>query len=476
MTSFWQDLRFGFRTLFQRPGFTLIAVVTLGLGIGANTAIFSVINAALLRALPYPHEAQLVLLREKRVGEEDRLGNGASYLNFRDWQAQSQSFQRMAIVQSSEATLTGIGEPARVPLAVVSADIFSVLGLQPILGRAFAAADEVPGGSAGLNSVMLSHGAWQQRFGADQKIIGQKITLDNESFNVIGVLPAGIFPLQKEPIDFWITVAVGGDAKKQGTMNGSRGYRAYLAVLARMKPGVTVAQAQAEMTNLAQGLAAQYPASNANFVASVVPLRAVLVGPAQPLLLLLLGIVGAVLLIACANVANLLLARATTRGREMAIRAVLGASRWQLLRQGMTESLLLAMLGAILGLLLSLWGVDVLVAALPSDVPRITGLLPDWRVLLFTLGAALVTGLLCGLAPALSAARHDLSAAMKDGGRTATTSRGRLRSALVVGEIALALILLVGAGLLLKSFWRLQQVDPGFDYRQVLTAKVVLPF
>ncbi len=474
MTAWLQDLRYGFRMLGQRPALTIIAIITLGLGIGANTAIFSVINAALFRPLPLPKEEQLVLVREKKIGDQERLGNGASYLNFQDWQAQSQSFQSLAIILSGEATLTGEGEPARVQFAIASADIFKVLGLNPMLGRGFKPEEDIPGAAEGLNPVILSYDCWQRRFAGDRTIIGQKAVLDNEAFNIIGVMPAGIFPLQTEPVEFWGTVAYGGDAKKQGTINGSRGYRAYLAVLGRLKDNVTVPQAQAEMTALARGLAEKYPVNNQSYETTVVQLRDFLVGKARPLLFLLLGIVGAVLLIACANVANLLLARATTRQREMAIRAVLGASRWQIVRQLLTESVLLALIGGVLGLIVSLWGVDLLVAALPADVPRITGLTPDWRVLLFTIAAALLTGIVCGLAPALGAARSDLSAAMKDGGRSTTPARGHLRNSLVVGEIAIALILLVGAGLLLKSFWQLQRVDPGFDYRNVLTAKVVL--
>jgi putative ABC transport system permease protein len=474
MTSWIQDLRFGLRMLGKRPSLTIIAVLTLALGIGANSAIFSVINAALFRALPYPKEEQLVLLRENKVGDEIRFGNAASYLNFQDWQAAAQSFQSMAIFQTGEATLTGEGEPARVNLVSASADFFQVMGIQPMMGRAFKPEEDIPGAAEGLTPIILNYDCWQKRFEADRKILGRKVTLDDTPFQVVGVMPAGIFPLQKEPVDFWITAAYGGDAKKPGTMNGSRGYRAYIGVLARLKDNVTPAQAQAEMTALSRGLAEKYPTNNQQYETSVVQVRELLVGKAKPLLFLLLGIVGAVLLIACANVANLLLARATTRQREMAIRAVLGASRWQIMRQLLSESLLLALVGGVLGLVFSLWGVDLLVSALPADVPRITGLTPDWRVLLFTFGAAMLTGVLCGLAPALSATRSDLSEAMKEGGRSATPARGRLRNVLVVGQIAVALILLVGAGLLLKSFWLLQRVDPGFDYRNVLTAKVVL--
>jgi putative ABC transport system permease protein len=474
MNSLFQDLRFGIRMLAKRPSLTAIAIVTLALGIGANSAIFSVINAALFRALPYPREEQLVLIREKKSGEEERLGNAASFLNFQDWQAQNQSFQSMAIFQTDEATLTGEGEPARVNVVVASSDIFKVMGVQPMLGRGFKSEEDLPGAAEGLNPIILSYDSWQKRFEADRKIVGRKVTLDNEAFQVVGVMPANIFPLQTEPIDFWITTAYGGDPKKQGSMNGSRGYRAYIAVIARMKDNVTLTQAQAEMTALSRGLAEKFPVNNKAYETSVVQVRELLVGKAKPLLFLLLGIVGAVLLIACANVANLLLARATTRQREMAIRAVLGASRWQIMRQLLSESLLLAMVGGGLGLVLSLWGVDLLVAALPADVPRITGLASDWRVLLFTFAAAVLTGVLCGLAPALNSSRQDLSEAMKEGGRSATPARGRLRNVLVVGQIAVALILLVGAGLLLKSFWLLQRVDPGFDYRNIWTAKVVL--
>ncbi|MBS1809783.1 MAG: ABC transporter permease [Acidobacteria bacterium] len=474
MTQLVQGVRYSFRMLMKRPLITLIAVLTLGLGIGANTAIFSVMNAALFRRLPLPNEQQLVVLREKKAGEEERLGNAASYLNFQDWQAQSQSFHSMAIVQADEATLTGEGEPARVNVAIASADIFKVLGTNLRMGRGFKPEEDLPGAAEGLNPVILSYDCWQRRFESDRKILGRMVTLDNQAFSVVGVMSAGIFPLQKEPVDFWMTVAYGGDAKKPGTMNGSRGYRAYIAAIGRLKENVSVQQAQAEMTSISRGLAEKYPASNKQYQTTVIQVRELLVGKARPLLFLLLGIVGSVLLIACANVASLLLARATVRQREMAIRSVLGASRWQIMQQLLLESVLLGLCGGVLGLLMSLWGVDWLIAAMPAEIPRITGLSPDWRVLLFTLGAAMLTGILCGLFPAIGAARNDLSLAMKEGGRSTTVARGGLRQALVVGEIAITLVLLIGAGLLLKSFWLLQRVDPGFDYRNVLTAKVVL--
>lgn len=479
MQTFLQDLRFGFVMLLRKPGFTALAILTLALGIGANTAIFSVINATLFRPLPYPAEKQIVVLQEVKADQQgsEKFGNGASYLNFLDWREQSKSFDSLAIVQADEVTLTGEGEPARIRTAVTSADIFKVLGIQPLLGRAFQVEEELPGSAEGLNSVILSHSFWQQRFDSERKIVGRKIMLDNQPFNVVGVMPAGVFPLQQEPIDCWVTTANGGDAKKKGTMNGSRGYRAYAAVLARMKPNVTVQQAQAEMNSLAQGLREKYPDANAGQNIRVSQLRELIVGKTRPLLWLLLGIVAAVLLIACANVVNLLLARATVRQKEMVIRAALGASRWHIMRHLLTESLLIALAGGVLGLVISLWGVDLLVLMLPAEVPRITGLTPDWRVFLFTIAAAILTGVLCGLLPALSAVSYDLSQAMKDGGRNNTSglSRNRFRNGLVISEIAIALILLVGAGLLLKSFVRLQSVDPGFKAENILTAKIVLP-
>ena len=460
----------------KKPAFAAIAIATLALGIGANTAIFSVINAALFRPLSFPNEERLVVLQENKIEvTKDDSDGGVSYLNFLDWQAHNQSFESMAVVNLGEATLTGEGEPVRVGVAFTSSDICKVLGINPLLGRCFKPEEDLAGNSEGLSAVMLSYDCWQKRFEGDRKIVGRKVKTDNEEVLIIGVMPAGIFPLQKEPVEFWATVASGGDAKKPGTMNGSRGYRAYAAALARLKPDVSLEQAQAEMKSIALGMAEKYPDSNAKRNVQITQLRELLVGRARPFLYLLLGIVGAVMLIACANVANLLLARATVRHREIAIRSVLGASRWQIVRQLITESLMLGFAGGVLGLILSLWGIDLLLALLPENLPRITGLTPDWRVLLFALATSMLTGILCGLAPALTALRSDLSEAMKDGGRSSTAGRSNLRHALIVGEIAIALVLLVGAGLLIKSFWRLQQEEVGFDFRNVLTAKVVLP-
>ncbi len=475
MGNLFFDLRHSVRLLLKKPGFTLIAVLTLALGIGANTAIFSVINAVLLRPLPYPNESRLVVLQQTRADKpyDDR---GVSYLNFNDWQAQSQSFDSLAIVATDEATLTGEGEPVRVRGAVVSSGFFKTLGVAPRLGRAFTAADDLPGADGGFNSVILSDSGWRNRFGADPKIIGRKITVSEQAFTVVGVTPPGIIPLEKEPIDYWATVAVNGDAAKSGTANASRGYRAYIGVLARLKPGVTIAQARAEMETINRGLQEKYQASNGKAGVAITPLRDLVVGDVRSSLWLLFGIVGAVLLIACVNVANLLLARATTRQREIAIRSALGAGTRHIVQQLLGESLLLSLAGGLIGLLLSMWLIDVLMAMLPAEIPQITGLAPDWRVLLFTFGAALLTGMLCGLAPALTALRTNLTDAIKEGGRSASASSFTtlLRNSLVVGQIAIALVLLVGAGLLVKSLIRLHQVKPGFETGSILTMQMVL--
>ncbi|MGA9769113.1 MAG: ABC transporter permease [Blastocatellia bacterium] len=476
MGTLFQDLRYSIRALSKRPGFTAIAIFTLALGIGANTAIFSVINAALLRPLPFTEENRLVVLQQTRV-EEPEKDRGASYLNFVDWKTESRSFENMAIIGADESTLLNEGEPARVHGAIVSADFFKTLGIAPKLGRDFTPDDDLPGASDGQNSVMLSDSCWQSRFGGDLQIIGRSINLEGSPFTVIAVLPPGIIPLQKEPVDYWATVAVNGSISKQGAANASRGYSPYFGIIARLKSGVTLEQAKAELESVTAGMREKYRDTNARLGVSVTPLRELVTNDAGRLLWLLLGIVGAVLLIACANVANLLLARAATRQREIAIRAALGASVRHILQQLIGESLMLSLAGGLAGLLLSMWLVDGLISLLPKEIPRIAGLEPDWRVLLFTFGAAIITGILCGLAPALASARVDLSCALKEGGRSrqGAVLSGRLRNALVIGEIAVALILLTGAGLLVKSLIRLQQVKPGFETGNILTAQMVLP-
>jgi putative ABC transport system permease protein len=461
--------------LLKRPGFSLLAALTLALGIGANTAIFSVINAALLKPLPFPDANQLLVIQQTRLGEKDD-GRGVSYLNFIDWQAENRAFEHLAIVGTDEATLMGEGEPARVRSAIVSGDFFTTLKVQPLLGEVFKSADDLPAAHQGLNSVMLAYGCWKNRFAGDPKIIGRTIKLDETQFTVIGVTSPDIFPLQQEPIDFWVTVAVNGAANQQGSANASRGFPTYLGVIARLKPAVTLAQARDEMEIINRALQEKYPQANAKTGLRLTKLRDLVVGDVSSLLWLLLGIVGIVLLIACVNVANILLARAATRQREIAIRAALGASRWQIVRQLLSESLLLSLGGGLVGLLFSMWCVDGLVALLPAEVPRLTGLTPDWRVALFTFALTLLTGMVCGLIPALVATKIDLSEAMKEGGRSASggATSSKLRNVLVVAEVALALPLLIGAGLLLKSLVQLQQVNPGFETNNILTMQMSL--
>ncbi len=475
MKNFVGDVRYGFRQLVKQPGYTLLAIATLALGIGANTAIFTAINAVLFKPLPIADEMRVVVLQQFRHDKQN-ASYGVSYLNFSDWRERSQSFSAMAIAQSGETTLLTDDEPFRATYAAVSADFFKTLGLKPHLGGGFVTTDDEPNGRDGMNAAMLTYTTWQNRFGSDPKIVGKQLTNGEDRFRIVGVTPPSIFPLQKEPIDFWTTVALNGAANDKGSANASRGYPAYAGAIARLKPGVTIAQAQAELGNLNEALTQAHPNANGNTAVRVVALRELFVKDARPILWLLLGVVGAVLLIACVNVANILLTRAASRQRELSIRAALGASKWDIVQQLLVESLMLALAGGVIGLLVSLWMVDGIVALLPNDIPRLAGLSPDWRVLLFTMSAVLLTGLLCGLLPAFSVSPQNLADAIKDGGRSATSglARGRLRSALVVAEIAIALTLLVGAGLLFKSLYRLNQVNPGFNTENILTAQLGL--
>ncbi len=470
MNRLFQDMQYGLRQLSKQPFYTLIAILTLGIGIGANTAIFTVINALLFKSLPVADESRLVLLRSHRVDEPWDKG-GVSYLNFADWRSEAKSFEAMGIVDLTTATFKHRGEPIKVNGGIVTPDFFDTVGIRPLTGRTFNAGEEVAAGPEGLQTVMLSYSGWQRLFNADPQIIGQRFKIDGNEVQIIGVTPEGIFPLQKEPIDYWATLIGGGDPRKPGTANASRGYNAYAAAIARLKPGVTVEQANAEMTLISTALAERFPRANEKRVTSAVQLREVFVKGARATLWLLLAVVGSVLLIACVNVTNLLLARATTRQREIAIRTALGAGMRQIAQQFLIESLLLAFAGGITGLLLSMWLVDATMALMPADWPRISGLSLDWRVLLFTSGAVLLTGIFCGFFPAFLSTRSSIADAIKDGGRAAgsSASRGRLRNALVVAEIAVALTLLLGAGLLVKSLVRLQHVNPGFEIANTLT-------
>lgn len=475
MQTFWQDLRFGVRMLTKKPGFTLIAIVTLALGIGANAAIFTVINAVAFKPLPYPNEARLVVIREHRTDDASD-SKGVSFPNFTDWKSRNSSFESMAIVSTDTATVRGESESLRVEGAIVSADFFKILGIQPMAGRLFTPSDELPGSSEGLMPVVLTHSGWKKHFSGDERAVGKTLIVEEQPAQVIGITPPGIFPLEIEPMDFFLPSVVNGNLADPNSINGSRNFRAYPGVVARLKPGVSLHQAETELASIQSALSQQYPKAMANRVVRVELLRDLFVRDVRGTLWLLLGIVGTVLLIACVNVANVLLARAAGRQREIAIRSALGASRWDIVRQFLVESLQLALAGGALGVLFSMWLVEGLVALLPAEIPRLTGLQPDWRVLLFTFGATLLTGLLCGLLPSITATKSNLADAIKEGGRNQSGHglRGRLRNALVIGEVALALPLLVTAGLLVNSLLRLTEVRPGFDTGNTLTMELSL--
>ncbi|HKY42654.1 MAG TPA: ABC transporter permease [Pyrinomonadaceae bacterium] len=455
MESLWQDLRYSGRMLLKHPGFTLIAVLTLGLGIGANTAIFSIVNAVLLRPFPYHAPEQLVTL-----GEFVPRGS-VSYPNFVDWRAQSTLFESVSAVRSNESyNFTGAGEPERVQGRLVSAGFFSLLGMMPILGRDFVAEDDHPGANP---TVVLGYAFWSRRFGNDPNIVGKQITLNNRSYTIVGVAPQNF---QYGLDDISIPIGLSAERFK------NRGSDPGIAVVARLQPNVSQQQAQAETEMVYARMEQQYPDTNTGRRAVLLSLHETFVGDVRQPLLILLGAVGLVLLIACANVANLLLVRASTRRREMSVRVALGANRSRIIRQLLTESVLLALIGAGLGILIALWGTSFIANQLPDGIPRLADASVDLRVLGFTLGVSLLTGLLFGLVPSLQASRLNLTESLKEGDRGSAGGRGRLRSVLVVSEVALTLTLLVGAGLLIQSFRRVLQVDPGFEPQNLLTMQV----
>ncbi|HSE20104.1 MAG TPA: ABC transporter permease [Pyrinomonadaceae bacterium] len=456
METFWQDLRYSGRMLLKNRSFTLIAILTLGLGIGANTAIFSIVNAVLLRPFPYQAPEHLVM-----IGENVARGS-VSYPNFADWKDDRKAFESTSAVRANENfNLTGAGEPERLQGRLVSAEFLSTLGVKPFIGRDFLAEEDRQGATP---AVILSYGFWSRRFGNDQNIIGKQITLNNQSFTVIGVTPADFeYGLTAD-----VTVPVGLQSERFKTRGADPG----ISVVARLKPNVPLLQAESELNVIYARLEQDYPQSNTGRRAVLLPLHEAFVGDVRQPLLILLGAVGLVLLIACANVANLLLVRASTRRREISVRLALGASRIRIIRQLLTESLLLSMIGGLLGIMLAYWGTGFIAYQLPDGIPRLDKSAVDGSVLVFTVLVSILTGLLFGLAPALQASRLNLTESLKEGDRSSSGNRQRLRGGLVIGEVALTLTLLVGAGLLVQSFRRVLQVDPGFKAQNLLTMQV----
>ncbi len=470
LEQLWHDVRCGLRQLRRSPGFTLVATLTLALGIGANTAIFSAVYAVLLKPLPFAHPGQLVRVFEAN----DRAGiggEGCSYPEFQEWRRQNHVFSGMAAVQGHELNLTGRGEPMVVKVGDVTADFFPVLGVPPLMGRAFLPADDDEGAAP---VAVLSEGLWRSRFGGDPNLIGKAIDLDKRSFTVVGVMPAGFrFSLDGRGGQLWIPIVqdptFGPVAKRPN--NGS------FTAIARLKPEVSMAQGRAEMEAFGNPLAQQYHPGDEGRTIRIATLREAMTGDAPAPLLVLLAAVGLVLLIACANVANLLLARATSRAREFAVRAALGAGRTRILRQLLTESAVLGLLGAAVGIALAFWGVQGLSGLLPPGFPRAESIRVDGSVLAFALLLSLGASLLFGVAPALYAADPRLHTTLQEsGGRPGEGGgRRRARNLLVTAEVALAMVLLVGAGLLIRSFAALLAVNPGFETRNILKAEVSLP-
>jgi putative ABC transport system permease protein len=457
--------------LLKSPSVSIVATIALALGIGANTAIFSVVNAVLLRPLPFPNSEKLVALFDTNL-QQGRLRGSHSYPNFFDLRTQNTTLERVAAYHASDFVMTGRGDAVRMEGAVVTTDLFPLLGVAPMLGRTFLPDEDKPNGT---NVIILSQQLFQKRFNSDPSILNQSITLNGEPYTIVGVMPATFeFPIQNEPVELWTTIA--GDASGKTPVTNQRGAH-FLRVIGRLKPNVTSEQAQSELNAIAARLEKQYPDTNTGKGVRLESALAALVGDVRPALLILLGAVACVLLIACANVANLLLARATGRHKEMAIRAALGASRLRVIRQLLTESVLLSLVGGALGLLLAVWWSDLLIALGKEDIPRAVKVGIDWRVLGFTAGVSIITGLIFGLFPAFHSSKTELVESLKDGGRGTSEGarRNRMRSTLVVGELAIAVVLLVAAGLLLQSLWRLQNTNSGLDPNNILTFNLSLP-
>jgi putative ABC transport system permease protein len=466
MDSILKDIRYGVRGLLKHPGFTAIVVITLALGIGASTAIFSVVDNVLLRRLPYRNAERIVAIQE--MNQEGKRGQVTS-ANFLDWRAQNTTFEQLTAIKQTTSNLALSDHAERIELAQTNANFFDVFGLTPQYGRLFIPQDEQAGHEA---VVIVSDSLWQRRFGSDPSLVGKPITLDGRNFTVIGITPPGFqYPDKTElwvpPLQLVPELYPGQDVTQTRGMG-------YLAAVALLKPGVSLPQAAAEMETITARLRQQYPNTNNRRFNRVVSLHEHLIGDTNKVLWLLLGAVTFVLLIGCANVANLLLASGASRQKEMAIRTALGASRWRVMRQLFTESTILALTGGAFGVLIAIWGLAAITRLLPGDFPRLNEIHLDLRILAFTFAASVLTGILFGLAPALHISRFDIQDSIRETGRGTSGSRrqNRFRQALIVGEVALSVVLLAGAGLLFRSFLRLQSVKTGFDSEQVLTARL----
>jgi predicted permease len=463
METFLQDLRYGIRMLAKSPGFTAIAILTLALGIGANTALFSVVNGVLLNPLAYPQSGQLVAIYGKTTGFANAPIN---YLNFLDWQRDTQSFSTMAMYRNQDYNFIGTGEAERLTGYMISADFFSTLGQVPILGRTFRSEDDRVGAAP---VVILGGGFWKRRFGSSLEIVGKQIALNGTSYTIVGVIPAS-FSFYGHDRDVYTPIGQWNDTsfRDRRVDLSSRG-------VGRLKPGVTLSQATADMDGIAQNLALAYPEADKNVGITLISMKEDIVGKVQPFLIVLLAAVGFLLLIACVNVANLLLARSMGRSREFAIRAAMGASQGRVIRQLLSESILLAGLGGALGLLLAVWGTKAVLGTLPGALPRASEVSLDSRVLLFTLALSLFAGIIFGLAPALKSSRVNLEEILKESGRGSSGARQRLQGVFVAVEVAMALVLLVGAGLMVRSLAALWRVDPGFNPSHAITFTLSLP-
>ena len=466
MEAFWSDVKFGVRMLLRSPGFALVGILTLALGIGANTALFSLVNGILLAPLRFPQADRLVALYQHKP---EFQYSSISYPNFLDWQRGNQTFQSVAAFRPDDFSLTGLGEPERVNAVMVSASFFPTLGVNPVLGRDFDPQQDVLGGKP---EVMISAGMWKSKFGAAPDVVGKSLTLNGTDYVIVGVVPASfhLFMQNFRTSDIYVPVGQWDDV-----IFHERDIGMGMNAVARLKPGVSLEQARADMERVTGNLAVAYPDADANTSATVVSLKEKIVGDLRPYLLVLLAAVFFVLLIACVNVANLQLARAMQRAREFAIRAALGAGKLRVIRQLLTESVLLSLCGGGLGLLIASWGTQGALGFLPESLPRAEEIRLDSRVMIFTLTISVLCGIFFGLAPALKLMKPRLQETLKEGGRTASGVRSRAQSVLVIVEMAMALILLVGAGLMLRSLGQLWSVNPGFNPKNVLYFGVAMP-